>query len=79
MPRDEIYISYLTPLTMASKDKITTEWFRFFGKIVDRVKILTGTSTNSAVAGTAAALPALPAGYMTVILDGVEYKVPYYK
>ena len=36
-----------------------------------------GTST-SATAGAAAALPATPAGYLTVTIDGTARKIPYY-
>lgn len=42
-------------------------------------KIEKATVTNAALAGTANALPALPAGYKIEIINGVQYKIPLYK
>jgi hypothetical protein len=57
----------------------TRGWFRFFDQVQTKIRILDGTNTTSANAGAATALPALPAGYMTIIdTTGVERKVPYY-
>lgn len=40
---------------------------------------LTGTSqTTVGAAGGATALPATPTGYTPVLIDGVEYVIPYY-
>lgn len=40
--------------------------------------VMSTATSNSANTGGAAALPALPAGYMTIKRDGVSVKVPYY-
>jgi len=37
-----------------------------------------GTLTTSATAGAASALPATPAGYLTVVLNSTVVKIPYY-
>ena len=37
-----------------------------------------GTSTTSAVAGAASALPVSPVGYITININGVDSKIPYY-
>lgn len=75
-------ISANTPVLEEDKKMLnffTRGWYRFFDMVQTKVRILDGTLTTSATAGTAAALPALPAGYMTIIdTTGVERKVPYY-
>lgn len=38
----------------------------------------TASIGTSATAGTASALPSAPAGYITVMVNGVAYKVPIY-
>ncbi len=75
---DNAYINTRTPM-VDQKGMIAQVWYRFIDKIREKANIIDGTSSNSAIAGTAAALPATPEGYMTIILDGTEYKVPYYK
>jgi hypothetical protein len=41
--------------------------------------VLTGATTaTSATTGAATALPALPAGYLTVSINGTSFKIPYY-
>ena len=39
---------------------------------------INGTATNGATAGAASALPALPAGYIAVNINGTGAKIPYY-
>lgn len=39
---------------------------------------LTGPTTSSATIGAATAIPALPAGYLTVNINGVAYKIAYF-
>ena len=39
---------------------------------------LDAATTTSATAGGASALPALPAGYLTVNIGGTDYKLPYF-
>lgn len=39
---------------------------------------LFGTVTTTATAGTASALPSPPAGYTTVVIGGISYKIPLY-
>lgn len=38
----------------------------------------TGGTSTSASAGVAAALPATPQGYLTIVVDGNAVKVPFY-
>ena len=49
----------------------TRAWSTFF------LGILNNTSATTATAGSAS-LPAAPAGFMNVYVDGKAYKVPYY-
>lgn len=44
-----------------------------------RDKIEKAIISTTATAGTASALPALPVGYKTEIINGVTYKIPLYK
>ncbi len=53
-------------------------WYRFFTLLAERCGIIEGSTTTSATGGGAGALPATPAGYITITKDGVDYKVPYY-
>lgn len=59
-------------------DKIgeTFLWRDWLTKITSYM--FNGTISTSATAGTAGALPATPAGYLSIVIDGVEKKVPYY-
>ncbi len=50
----------------------TRAWIQFF------LNLMNNTSSPTATAGTAT-LPANPAGFMNVTVDGQSYKVPYYK
>lgn len=52
--------------------------FRFLQLIGERAQFIGVGRTNSALAGAASALPATPAGYQVVVVDGVEYLTPYY-
>lgn len=57
----------------------TRGWYRFFDMVQTKVRILDGTLSTSATAGAASALPATPAGYMTILdTTGAARKVPYY-
>jgi hypothetical protein len=49
----------------------TRAWTQFF------LGLLNNTSATTATAGSAT-LPAAPAGFMNVYVDGKAYKVPYY-
>jgi hypothetical protein len=49
----------------------TRAWQQFF------LNLLNFTSATSATAGSAS-LPAAPAGFMNVTINGQQYKVPYY-
>lgn len=73
------YINSATPIVEGKTDMFSRVWFRFFDMVAARVGMLDGTQTTSATSGGAGALPAQPAGYMTIVgQDGVKYKVPYY-
>ena len=62
-----------------AKGMVSRPWFMFFDNIRTKVNILTSRITTSATAGAATALPATPEGYITIKLDGEDYKVPFYK
>lgn len=79
MANDLIMISARTPVVDPDTGMINRDWFRFFELMGRKAQVVDGDITLAAVAGTAAALPALPAGYMTINLAGANYKVPYYK
>ena len=49
----------------------TRAWQQFF------LNLLNFSSSSSATAGSAT-LPAAPAGFMNVTVDGQQFKVPYY-
>lgn len=73
------YISSREPIVEGKQDIFSRNWFRFFEQVARKIGILNGTETTSATAGSAAALPATPAGYFTIIdQQGVARKVPYY-
>ena len=78
MANEVLYISESDALT-DKNGKVTSVWFRFLRKMADKAQILAGGTTTSAIAGTASALPATPAGYLSITLNGTAYKVPYYK
>lgn len=82
MSNDVINISASTPV-LEGPAQVTTrfsrDWYNVFAAMVRKLRILDGASTTSATAGTASALPGLPAGYMTINdLTGTPRKVPYY-
>jgi len=52
------------------------QWFFFLWTYV--IKLFNTTSTTVGAAGTATALPAKPVGYITVKVNGEDYKIPYY-
>lgn len=79
MASDNLYISESDPVVNVTTGKVTRGWFRFFRKMADKAQILDGATFTSAIAGSASALPATPAGYLSITLDGTAYKVPYYK
>jgi hypothetical protein len=79
MVNDALYVSEAAPVVDINTGKITQSWFRFIRKLADKAQILNGNTTTSAVAGSASALPATPAGYLSITIDGAPYKVPYYK
>lgn len=67
------------PITEGQPYVFSRNWFRFLDLVARKIKILDGSQSNSATAGTAAALPATPAGYLTILdQDGTPRKVPYY-
>jgi len=81
MPPNEnnTYIAATSPVSDGDNKLFSRTWFRFFDLVARKIKILDGTESTTATIGTAAALPALPAGYMTIIdSTGVARKVPYY-
>lgn len=79
MANDALYVSEAAPIADPNTGKVTQPWFRFIRKLADKAQILNGAVSTSAVAGTASALPATPAGYLSITIDGTPYKVPYYK
>lgn len=61
------------------ESRFTQSWYRFFTVVLRKIRVLDGNTSDTATAGAATALPALPAGYMTINeLDGTPRKVPYY-
>ena len=58
-------------LEQAPINRPTRAWIQFF------LNMLNNTSSTTATAGSAT-LPANPAGFMNVTIDGKPYKVPYY-
>jgi hypothetical protein len=82
MSNDTVNISANSP-ALEGTDNVSSRfsqpWYRFFVIVLRKIRILDGTTSAAATAGTAAPLPALPAGYMTINeLDGTPRKVPYY-
>lgn len=74
-----------SPSAQGLKDLNTTQQsgVRYLGLIIQVLQkafIQFGGSTTSATAGTASALPAAPAGYVSIVLpDGTTGKIAYYK
>jgi hypothetical protein len=76
---NQTYISQDTPISdMDRPNLFSRQWFRFLDVVAKKLRMLDGTTTDTATAGTAT-LPAQPAGFM-IINDnnGVARKVPYY-
>jgi hypothetical protein len=55
------------------------EWFRYLELIGKRASTIGTEVSTSATAGAATALPPSPEGYLDVIIDGKQFKIPYYK
>lgn len=72
----------ITPRTRITEPKtgiIEGALFRFLSTTADKANFIgQGQVTTVGAAGPAAALPATPAGYQTVVVNGTEYVVPYY-
>lgn len=72
------------PSAQGLKDLNTTQQsgVRYLGLIIQTLQkafIQFGGSTTSATGGAASALPAAPAGYVSVVLpNGTTGKIPYY-
>lgn len=47
-------------------------------QINSQPSVLSQTYTATGVAGTAAALPATPSGYVEIVINGVAYVLPFY-
>lgn len=78
-PNDNSYINSNSPIVEGRPEIFSRVWFRFFDAMAAKMSILAGVFSTSATAGGASALPATPAGYMTIIDgQGVTRKVPYY-
>lgn len=60
-----------SPLVDTSSNRPTRAWQQYF------LNLLNFSSSNAASAGTAT-LPAAPAGFMNVTVNGQSYRVPYY-
>lgn len=80
MPNSNTYISPNTPIAdQVNSTLFNRIWFRFFDMLGKKVAIIDGENSVTATAGAAAAVPATPEGYLTIIDNtGVKRKVPYY-
>ncbi len=68
-----------TPVTDDTASTFARAWYRFFTTLAQKANLIDGSFSTSATAGSATALPATPAGYMTILDDsGATKKVPYY-
>ena len=67
-----------TNANVATKAPINDPTFTGTVTQPDPSVLTAATTTTSATAGTASPLPALPAGYLTVSINGTNYKMPYY-
>lgn len=76
---NQTYISGENPVSDPDRPNyFSRSWFRFFDLVAKKVRMLDGTTSTTATAGTAT-LPAQPAGFMTINdSNGVARKVPYY-
>lgn len=76
---NQTYISAENPMEDQDRPNFfSRSWFRFFDMVAKKVRMLDGTVSATATAGTAT-LPAKPAGFMTINdSNGVARKVPYY-
>lgn len=60
-----------SPLVDETSNRPTRAWQQYF------LNLLNFSSSDAASAGTAT-LPAAPAGFMNVTVNGQNYRVPYY-
>ena len=60
-----------SPLVDGTSNRPTRAWQQYF------LNLLNFSSSNAASAGSAT-LPATPAGFMNVTVNGQSFKVPYY-
>ena len=60
-----------SPLVEENTNRPTRAWQQYF------LNLLNFSSSDTASAGTAT-LPATPAGFMNVTVNGQNYRVPYY-
>jgi len=60
-----------SPLVDGASNRPTRAWQQYF------LNLLNFSSSNAASAGSAT-LPATPAGFMNVTVNGQSFKVPYY-
>lgn len=60
-----------SPLVDSSSNRPTRAWQQYF------LNLLNFSSSNSASSGSAT-LPANPAGFMNVTVNGQSFRVPYY-
>lgn len=69
----------LPPAPRQDKEITSHVWQEWFRQVWDLTRQLTSTtSTTIGAAGGAAALPATPVGYITIVINNTNYKVPYY-
>lgn len=81
MPNNQLSISANTPVIAGTTNKFDRNWYNFFVLVLARVRMLAGTTSSTATAGAAAALPATPEGYLDFVhpTTGEAIKVAYYK
>lgn len=76
---DLLKVNPKTPVVDAN-GFVERSWFRLFEALAKRAMFLFGKSQITVGgAGVAAAPPATPELYQTVLVDGVEYVIPLYK
>lgn len=74
----------ITELVSDTRHVRNVAWLNWFDKIVKALNDgigandLIGTTSLTAGNGGAGALPATPAGFVAIQVNGVTYKVPYY-
>jgi hypothetical protein len=65
----------ITPPPIEVKNPLFKDWFV---RITDYVRSLFIATSATATAGTNGALPAQVAGYITINVNNVSQKIPYY-